>query len=50
MDYINRVKAEDDTNAITTIYEEFNKLKWSDKQTTWFKKECRERTDYLQKL
>ena len=47
MDFINRVKEEKDVNHLDTIYKEFTQLKWSQKQTDWFIKECKEKKEQL---
>jgi len=48
MDYINRVKEEEDINYLDTIYKEFATLTWSEKQINWMIKECKERKQKLQ--
>jgi len=50
MEFIDRVKEEDDTDVIKAIFKEFNELKWSDKQVAWMKKECRTRVDLLDNI
>ena len=47
MDWVQRVKDEQDINHLDTIYKEFMKLKPSKKQIDWLVKECWNRKDYL---
>jgi len=47
MDFINRVKEENDVNHLDVIYKEFTQLKWSQKQIDWMIKECKERKENL---
>ena len=47
MDWVQRIKEEDDINAIETIYKEFMKLNPSEKQKNWIIRECKDRKNIL---
>lgn len=46
-EYIEQVKQENDVNTLTTIYNEFSKFKWSEKQNEWMIRECKTRKETL---
>lgn len=46
-EYIEQIKQENDVNALTPIYNEFNKFKWSEKQVEWFMREIKTRKETL---
>ena len=47
MDYVNRIKEEQDVNHLTTIYKEFKAQNPSDKQLKWIETVCKERKETL---
>jgi hypothetical protein len=47
MDYVTRVKEEDDVNALDSIYKEFIAEWPSEKQKEWLIRECKERKEQL---
>ena len=48
MDYINRIKDENDINALSTLWEEINEITWSQKQIDWLTKEKDKKKNILQ--
>ncbi len=46
-EYIEIVRDEDDVNNLDTIYKDFNRWTWSEKQIDWMIRECKQRKEEL---